>query len=233
MPIPCYLALTETEFSQISSVPENCAWMACHFSGYSTGLSGLPRQLPPGSMVILNDRMPVCGHDPQRILEQLTELYHRLQPSCFLLDLQRPPEEESRQIAQVLTEGLPCPVGVAALYACELSCPVFLEPPPLYVSLETHIAPWEGRELWLEAACETQKLTVTAAGCQIETAEDAPPDDLCFVHQELCCSYHMEVTEDAAVFTLRRGNTELDMLLEQAQQLGIRLAVGLYQQLGN
>ena len=233
MPIPCYLALTEREFSHIPSIPENCAWMACHFSGYSTGLSNLPRQLPPGSMVIVNDLIPVCGHDPERILAQLLMLLEQVQPVGFLLDLQRPGEAQTRQIAKVLTEGLPCPVGVTPEYAKSLDCPVFLEPPPLYVSLETHIAPWRGREIWLEATFGFQRLTVTEAGCQIETVEEHTLQESALFDEALCCSYHVHKDGQSATFTLRRKREELEKLLLQAEALGITRAVGLYQQLGS
>ena len=80
MAIPLYLAMTAREFRICKTVPANMAWMACHFSPYGTGLSNLPTSLPPGSMIILNDRTPICGHDPELIAAQLKELLK----SCML-----------------------------------------------------------------------------------------------------------------------------------------------------
>ena len=231
MPIPCYLALTGAEFANIRSLPERIAWMACHFSCYGTGLSNLPKVLPKGSVIILNDRMPPDRHDPQRILEQLQALSELCKPDGFLLDLQRSGISLNRQIAQILTEQLPCPVAVTAEYATDLHCPVFLEPPPLHVPLAEHLAPWEGRDIWLELAIETAKYTVTAQGCQIEPEEDQPLPQPFFTEDSLFCRYHTELLEDKAVFTLQRTQKELEALL--AHPTGIACAIGLYQQFGN
>lgn len=230
MPIPCYLALTAAEFAKTDLLPEKIAWMACHFSCYGTGLSNLPESLPEGSMIILNDRTPPDRHDPGRILAQLSELAEKLQPDGFLLDLQRSDMALNRQIAQVLAEGLPCPVGVTAEYAKDLDCAVFLEPPPLHMALTDHIAPWTGREIWLEAATETRHYRITQTGCTMEDAENTPLPEPVFGEAAAFSRYHTELLEDAAVFTLQRAKEDLDALLAQAQ--GITRAVGLYQQLG-
>jgi len=47
----------------------------------------------------------------------------------------------------------------------------------------------------------------------------------------LCCRYHIRVGENSAIFTLWRDWECLEMLLEQAEKLGVTRAVGLYQQL--
>lgn len=229
MPIPCYLALTAAEFANTAQLPEKIAWMACHFSCYGTGLSNLPNTLPEGSMIILNDRTPADRHDPQRILAQLIQLAERLKPDGFLLDFQRRGMELNRQIAQTLVNGLSCPVGVTAHYAEDLSCPVFLDPPPLHMALTDHSAHWAGREIWLEAALETRRYTVTTEGCNIQDKENEQLEEPAFTEESLFCRYHMDLLEDAAVFTLQRTKEDLNMLLEQAG--GITRAVGLYQQL--
>ena len=228
MKMRCYLAMTGAEFTAAAKLPEHMAWMACHFSCYGTGLSNLPPSLPEGSMIILNDRTPVQGHDPGLILEQLTILYEQLAPNCFLLDLQRP---GGTQIVKALTQGLPCPVGVTAAYAKELSCPVFLEPPPLHVPLQEHLAPWEGREVWLEAALEAERITVDTQGSQVEPADIALLDEPVFEEPELHCRYHIKLTDNTAVFQLLRAREDLVRLLEDAQNFGVTQAVGLYQQL--
>ena len=72
-----YLAMTAGEMSGSEFFSFPVAWMACHFSPYGTGITNRPRALPPGSMLILNDRMPVCGHDPERVARQLEETAQR------------------------------------------------------------------------------------------------------------------------------------------------------------
>ena len=78
MPLPIYLAMTAAEFRQNPAISGKIGWMACHFSPYGTGLSNCPTELPPGSMLILNDRTPVCGHDPALIAAQLAEMATQL-----------------------------------------------------------------------------------------------------------------------------------------------------------
>lgn len=230
MPIPCYLAMTAAEFLNTDRLPEKIAWMACHYSCYGTGLANLPVELPEGSMIIFNDRTPPDKHDPRRILAQLTELAEALKPDGFLLDFQRSGMALNRQITQTLAEGLPCPVGVTAEYAKDLDCAVFLAPPPLHMALADHIAPWTGREIWLEAALETHTYTITEEGCKIEVRENAPLPEPVFTEDTLFCRYHTELLEDAAIFTLQRTKDDLDALLTHAS--GITRSMGLYQQLG-
>ena len=232
MALPCYLAMTAAEFGAAQTLPERIAWMACHFSSYGLGLSNSPQQLPADSMVILNDRTPVHGHDPTLITQQLSELLEALHPSCFLLDLQRPDVQETAVIAHSLVKSLSCPVGITQHYALELDCPVFLPPPPLHVPLQTHLAPWKGREIWLELALEGETVTVTAEGAQVEPTAPLPLREPVFEDTLLHCRYHTAVTEDRAIFSLLRDNEHLSGLLDEAETLGVTQAVGLYQQLG-
>ena len=67
----CYLAMTAAEFQNCSSIPAHPAWLSCHFSPYTKGLSNVPGQLPPGAMMILDDANPICGHDPEVVRAQL------------------------------------------------------------------------------------------------------------------------------------------------------------------
>ena len=230
MPIPCYLAMTGTEFSNAAQLPDKVAWMACHYSCYGTGLSNLPPQLPEGSLVILNDRTPPCRHDPELIVRQLKALYEAIAPFGFLLDLQRPELQENSIIAKAITEALPCPVAVSDLYAKELSGPVFLPPVPVDMPLSDHINSWEGREIWLEVALQTEVFTLTENGCTVTSDEALPLQEPVFEAPALLCRYHWELHDHTAFFTLQRTKKELDTLLQNAE--GVRLAVGLYQQLG-
>ena len=64
MAIPQYLAMTAAEMAGTAPLPRYMAWMACHFSPYSTGLTNRPAKLRQGSLLILNDRTPIHCHDP-------------------------------------------------------------------------------------------------------------------------------------------------------------------------
>jgi len=229
MPIPCYLAMTGGEFFRADRLPEKMAWMACHYSCYGTGLSNLPSELPEGSLVIVNDRTPPCGHDAGLIAGQLLQLYEELKPFGFLLDFQRADFSENREVAQAVTNALPCPVGVSDLFAKELTGPVFLPPPPLDMPLQKYTSSWAGRKIWLEVALQTEIFTLTEEGCSVIPGVDTPLPEPTFAEASLFCRYHWEISGKEAIFTLQRAKEEIDTLLQHAE--GIDLAVGLYQQL--
>ena len=232
MEIRCYLAMTAQEMQTQTTLPPYPGWMACHFSCYGTGLSNLPGFLPPESMLIVNDRTPICGHDPTLIKDQLTQLCEAHSPSRILLDLQRPGQAQTDTLVNTLLEGLPCPIGVSEAYAEGRSCPVFVAPCPLCTPLEKHLAPWQGREVWLDIAMQAQAVTINRLGSHPGGAilEELP--EPVFTDETLCCRYHMQVSDDRVIFHLERREPELKMLLEQAKNAGVSCAVGLYQQLG-
>lgn len=230
MAIVLYLAMTAAEFDTNSQNFPHVAWMACHFSPYGTGLSNLPGQLPKGSLLILNDRTPVFGHSPERIAGQLAETVERLECGGILLDFQRPGETQTQAIAAAVA-ALPCPVGITPAYARELGCAVFLPPPPLTTPLRKHLAPWQDRDIWLEAATERQRVRVDKTGSRAATWDgDALPCP--HVDERLHCRYRAEVQDDHIDFFLRRDGQQLTALMEEGALLGISRFVGLYQQLG-
>ena len=225
MDLPLYLALTAAEFMNSSSFPRNLAWMACHFSPYGTGLSNLPPDLPPGSMLILNDRTPIHGHDPEEILYQIKQISPRL----LLLDFQKQ-AAEARQLADYLLPGLECPVGVSHLYAGELDCPVFLPPVPADVPAAEYLSRWKGREIWLEAALEGLRYTVTAQGSTPSPLPHPPSGGQ--ADTALHCHYTIEEHPYGVDFLLYRTPEDLKHLLQNAKSHGVTCAVGLYQELG-
>lgn len=228
MDLPIYLAMTAGEFRQVDPLPEHPGWMSCHFSSASTGLSNLPERLPKGSLLILDDSVPMADHDADRIHQELEELLGKVSVDGLLLDLQRPPEEKTLRLVKALS-SLPCPVAVTEDYAKTLSCAVFLAPCPAYMSLEEHLEKWKGREIWLEAALSSHTLTLTEAGCKIEdgcVSEAFPHWD-----EKLCCHYDMAVLADRAVFSLARTGEDLSSHIAAAGALGVKRVVGLYQEL--
>ena len=228
MAIPLYLSMTAAEFAACRELPVQTAWMACHFSPYGTGLTNLPRQLPPDSLLILNDRTPICGHDPVLVCQTLLECIQQLHCRGLLLDFQRPNCRETAALVKKAA-SLPCPVCISDIYAKDLDCPVFLPPVPLTLSPEAHLSPWKGREIWLEAATEHTVFTVTANGC---TEASGPAEgDFPFREDRLHCRYRTELQGDRAVFYLSRSRADLNTLLEEAASLGVTMAVGLWQEL--
>ena len=231
MSLPVYLALTGAEFPHRSANCQNFAYMACHFSPYGTGLSNLPRELPAGCLLILNDRIPVFFHDPKRICQELCQIVEKLGCEGILLDFQRPGDKRTQEIARAVVDALPCPVAVTECYARELSCPVFLCP-PLYITPEESIAKWPGREIWLELGLWSQVLTLTEDGCTIGPVLPIEDRSDFFLSQELCCGYRVEVWEEKAEFTLQRRLDDIQILLNRLCDSQVTRAVGLYQELG-
>lgn len=226
-----YLALTAAEFAAAEPLPPGVGWMACHFSPYGTGLSNLPSALPPGSLLILNDRIPFRGHDPIRIGRELEGCIRELGCSALLMDFQTPDLPELQALAAHLTGVLPCPCPVSRGYAAGLDCPVFLSPCPHHTHLAEHIAPWQGRELWLDLAVDAETITLTNSGAVILPLPLGVLPEGGHRDEKLHCHYRTETGADHARFTLWRTREDLEALAQGAADLGIRALVGLWQEL--
>lgn len=232
MPLPLYLALTAPELSAAGALPEHLAYMACHFSPYSAGLSNFPQALPTGSMLILNDSTPAFVHDPLLIGTQLAEAAEHLQCSCVLLDLQRPVNDLTFRIAEAVISAVSCPVAVSEGYAAQLKCPVFLSACPPGVPLKEHFKNWPARDIWLEVALGTTVITVERSGSRQAPANPCDPAHLPHRSQHLHCHYKTEIQPEQVCFTLQRTENDVQELLAEAETLGVSGAVGLYQELG-
>lgn len=230
MPFPLYLAMTAAELAACA-LPQQLCYMACHFSAYGAGLSNLPTSLPPGSILILNDRMSLHSHDPALVSAQLAQAAESLNAAAILLDLQRPQDAQTARMVKAIVGAQPCPVVVADTYAKELSCDVFLSAPALHTSLEKALQPWLGRRIWLELATEPELLVLTEQGCQPGFCDAGDIPENGFYDEKLCCHYRMQLRERDARFLLWRTNEDLRQYLQKAQELGVCGAVGLYQQL--
>lgn len=230
MTITPYLAMTAAEMMRADSLPPKLAWMACHFSLYSTGLSNLPQLLPPNSMLIVNDIIPMNRHDPEWIVKQLTECIHQNQCSSVLLDIQRSITRQLYRLMQMLLEALPCPVAATAPLAQEFDCPIFLPPCPPIEPLERHLAPWEGRQLWMEVSRETQTIRITEKEAQISYDSGCLSESTGFCDKERNCHYRIDQTDGTAQFTLWRTEEDLEDFLNKAHELGVTQCVGLYQE---
>ena len=228
MVLPLYLAMTAAEIRANTDFPPNIGYMACHFSPYGTGLSNCPAHLPEGSMLILNDRTPIHGHDHGLIADQLTELVEKLKCDSVLLDFQRADVPELSLLAQKLSAALPCPVGVSDLYAENLDCSVFLPPVMPDTLLSEHLVPWKGRDIWLDISTEGLEITLTEKGAStVSLPRQILP--ACHGDSTLHCHYRIDVGENIR-FTLFRTEQDVKDLLVAAKHLGISRAVGLYQE---
>lgn len=232
MAIPRFLAQTSAEFAAANLFPDRVGWMACHFSPYGTGLTNLPPSLPSGSLLILNDRIPMAGHDPEIIVGQLRQAVDALDCYGILLDFQRKGFDEARQLAAALTASLPCPVAVSQVYAEDTDWPVFLSPCPHHVSLEDHIAPWKGQRLWLDLAVNTEVIILTKSGSQILPLPLGAVPESGHAENLLHCHYSIETCADSVQFTLWRTKADLEALAQEAETLGVEILVGLYAEWG-
>ena len=232
MALPLYLALTAAEISAQPCLPASLAYMACSFSPYSMGLTGIPAKLPAGCMLILNDRMDCQGHSPDLVAGQLQDAVEQLGCESVLLDFQRTPEPESEAMVRKIIHTLSCPVAVTEAFAARLDCPVFLSPAPLHIPIEAHLSSWQGREIWLEAALGQLELRVTPEG--ISAVSQFPPEGLTdgFYEETLCCHYKAKIDAEHITFTLFDTPKDLKKKLELAASLGVTRAIGLWQELG-
>lgn len=228
MAIARYLAMTADEFASAQPMDGKIAWMACHFSPYSTSLSNLPENLPDGSLLILNDSTPPDRQEPKNVANTLKKLLKDQKCSALLLDFQRMDSLENAAIVQELV-ALDHPVCVSECYAKGLNCPIFLPPVPLTIPLAEYIAPYKDRQIWLD----------TALSCvQIEVTKDAStshpifhPPECSLASESLHCHYHIAVNDDSIVFTLQRTKEDLENLISEAERLNVFAVVGLYQEL--
>ena len=227
MEIPLYLAMTAAEFSSFNPLPQHPAWMSCRFSSSGNGLCNLPPTLPEGTLLILDDQTPPEGHDAFLIRRQLEEILTLHRCAGLLLDFQRPDSMETTEIAKTLL-SLPCPVCVSHLYAEDPSCPVFVPPCPLTTPMEQYLAPWQGREIWLEVALDRADYRIHKNGCQIRPASQ---EALPFYDEKLFCHYGIRIEPEQILFTLERKMKDLDILPASAAACGVTRTVGLFQEL--
>lgn len=229
MALPVYLAMTGSEFT--SCCPGNYfpAWMACHFSPYSGGLSNFPPTLPQNSLLIINDLIPPNGHNKDVITKQLLQLldYGRIQK--VLLDFQRQKSEELAALTAQIIHTLPCPVGVTWQYADGNECPILVPPIDPLVASENELKKYNDRELWLELSYSPKTVRVTGKGAVFS---DGISSCASAEHQEasLHCHYKIALQSEAILFSLYRTTDDLLSLLNASQSHNVTCGIGLYQE---
>ena len=233
MVLPLNLAMTPSEVGSSVTFPNRIAWMACRFSDTSEGLTDLPQQLPEGAMLILDDSQSCAGHDPELIAQQLTDTVAQCGCESVLLDFQRPYDENTAAMAKAILSALPCPVAVTEHYAKDLTCPVFLAPCPLHMTLQQYLQPWKDREIWMEAALCQERAIVTKTGTSFIPLEVAPEYTDGFYNEALCCRYRTAVSDDRIAFTLFDTVETLRDKMARAMELGVSRFVGIYQELAS
>lgn len=226
--IPLHLAMTAAEMGSTAPLPQHPAWMACHFSPYSTGLTNLPGKLPPQTLLILNDRTPIHSHDPERVCRELSQVLQKFQCPGLLVDFQNKPCPESAELVSYLAAHIPVPIALPPDY--DRGKAVFLPPIPTDVPPEHYLHPWADREIWLEAALEGQDICLTREGASFSPNRRFSFDH---VHEDpaLHCHYSILDTPEGFLFHTWRTPEDLSQLLTSAQALGVKAAVGLYQEL--
>ncbi len=225
MVIPHYLAVTRAEIAG-GALPAPLGYLGCHFS--EAGLLGLPEALPPNSLLILDDRIPMTSQDPALILSQLQMALDALDCIGLLLDFQQPENGPQKNLTRLLSKTLPIPVAAPPFYASP-ECRLFLPPVPPDRSVEEALSPWSGRKIWLDTAPGAITLTLTGAGCAAAPLPHSPPPGR-FTDPRLCCRYSIEENPEGFRFTLFRDEACLRGLLAQAAECGVELAVGLWQE---
>lgn len=231
MEIPLYLAMTAAEFQRVKDLPDPLAWMACHFSSYGTGISNVPASLPPGSMLMLNDRIPINGHDPKLVSKTLCDAAQSLGCTGIVLDFQRTGCDALFDVVQAVLRQAGCPVGVSEPYAADFNCPVLMLPLPPHVSAKEALARQNGREIWLELSAEGTQISVTEEGSSYTSLSCVAFDGIIHSEPELHCHYNITVAEDRVIFQLGRTKEDQAALLETAAKLGVTGAFGLWQEL--
>ena len=219
-----FLAVTGRESESVR--PKRTAYMACHFSAGGSGLSNMPRSLPEGSILLLDDSRPVQGHDPDTVVQQLNDLVNKFSVRAVLLDFQRPTSVELKKMVSAILQNCGCIAAVTPAYA-KAGFPVFLPPPPVNQTLAEYLQPWS--KVFLELASEGLEITVTKDGSRFSSVYPTSP--LPLEDTRLHCHYQVTVFPGKAVFTLSRNREDLSALAREAEELGVLGTVGLYQEL--
>lgn len=224
-----YLAMTAEEMNECPRLPSEIAWLSCHFSKSSAGLSNCPESLPEGAMLVLDDRIPPERQDPAVILQQLRNILTATGALGIIADFQRPENEATRKMVQAL-EALKCPVIVTPTYATSTRFGILLPPLPMHIPLKDHLAPWKSRRIWLEIAKEAELATITEEGCSFCSAP--PPRSASPLYNEaLNCHYSLSIGENQAQILLHRTKEDLIQLMEKASNFHVDGMIGLYQEL--
>lgn len=230
MPISIYEAVTAGDCAGHDA---HVAWMAAHFSVAGTGVSNLPRRLPPGSLLILDDRIPWQNHDAQRICQELLQAVANLACSGILLDLEREPCPQTQSFCALLCtccQQHSIPLAMPPAYGLSLPTALFLPPLPCWPGPEAVLQPFSGRELWLDAAESGCVAEIGRTSVQISPADPAAlqaqaEGQAVFWHDGLCCRYYSSRMGEQIRVALYDTRQTMAQKLDICAKLGVSVAV--------
>ena len=182
------------------------AWLVCPF------VPGFRLPEPPrDGILVFTDSSPYAGQSPEDILQGKASLLEC--SSGLVLDFQRPASGETRRFAEALRSALPCPVACPPEYA--EAGPVFLPPLAPHIPPDAQLAPWRGRDIWLDLSPCPEKLILTKAGCREEPG--SIPQAPGYADDGLLCHYCIDISAPTQVqFTLWRTREDLQSLAKRA-----------------
>lgn len=187
----------------------------------------LPEYLPENGLPVLTDSTPYGNQSPEATAELLLPLVQNVKG--VVLDFQREHQPGLRDFVEKLRVCLPCPVAAPPEYAGDTG-PVFLPPIPPEEVPEGWLAPWKGKEIWLDFAPLAKTLILTPTGCTAqEGAEVRAPG---FQDTALFCHYTIAVESSERVsFSLWRTEEDLKSLVSRLESWGVHSLLGLYPEL--
>lgn len=239
MSIALYLAMTATDFSHCPLLPEPVAWMALHFSAGGRGLSNCPAALPPGSLLILDDQIPWAGHSGDMVCRTVEALLLNTGSMGLLLDFERPARPETRSLAAALAaccRDLGRAIAMPPDYLEGGEAAVFLPAPPCYADPAKVMAPWQGREVWLEAALTGYQAEIRAGGVEIQPRQPEALAELAageqiFLAPRRLFQYVSRGSSRGVTVDLFDTPESLRARLPAWEALGVSLAVGPWRRL--
>ena len=223
MAIRRYLAMTASEIADFPEIPEHTAYMFCPFFPEPEEASAIQAD---GCLLVLTDAFPPDDSKQESLIRKLKTM----NAGSILLDFQRKGDRGGYGFAKRLCEAVECPVILPEIYADKLNGPVFLPPVPLHSSLDEYLAPWKGREVWLDVSREAAQITLRESGSEYAWLGSFLPPENGHWEKKLSCHYRISLEEEAAVFTLWRTESDLEALLREAGQMGVQNVIGLYQE---
>lgn len=230
MDFSIYLAFTGAESAEMTAYPGKKAWFGCRFSSHSSGLTIHEPPQNKCDALILTDETPPNGHDPDQVSHALAKAALRMECQAIILDFQRAPTQESQALVKTILKSAPCAVIISAAHSSETDNPILLNPPPLWMPLAEAIAPWKGRDIWLEIGPESGTVSLKEEGSTYSPCDTA--GYFPFRDDALHLSYRIERLEGSLRFLLQRTANDLPAFLTEAKALGVTGVIGLYQELG-
>ena len=228
MAIVRYLAMTGAEFCSCTQYPPHIGWLACHFSPSGTGLSNIPKAMPAGSLLIVDDSLPFADHDPKLICQQLQQTIQDLDIHAIVLDFQRCHEPLLQSLAELLQKELPCPVFAPPEYAKNGA--IFLPPCPLHTPVDFYLKPYKNRQILLDTTPFSEIINVTQNGASYHTILPQTFDGNDHWDQRLYCHYKIAVQGHCVSFTLQRNKEAFSEWRAYVEGLGVAAMIGLYQE---